>query len=102
MNVPQPPPTLNKGSPMTTECNSSYVDFPMIGPRQVPADFNGGDITSDGGALLLRKAEELTSILRQFAACFTDHRNPDLIEHPLKDLIAQRVYGLALGYEDLN
>jgi hypothetical protein len=42
---------------MTTECNSSYVDFPMIGPRQVLADFNGGDITSDGGALLLRKAE---------------------------------------------
>jgi hypothetical protein len=87
---------------MTTECNSSYLDFPMIGSRQVLADFNGGDITSDGGALLLRTTEELTGILRQFAACFTDHRNPDLIEHPLKDLIAQRVYGLALGYEDLN
>jgi hypothetical protein len=87
---------------MTTECNSSYLDFPMIGPRQVLADFNGGDISSDGGALLLRKAEELTSIVPQFAACFTDHRNPDLIKHPLEDLIAQRVYGLALGYEDLN
>ena len=87
---------------MTTECNFSYLDFPLIGPRQVLADFNGGDISSDGGALLLRKAEELTSIVHQFAACFTDHRNPDLIEHPLKDLIAQRVYGLALGYEDLN
>jgi hypothetical protein len=74
----------------------------MIGSRQVLADFNGGDITSDGGALLLRTTEELTGILRQFAACFTDHRNPDLMEHPLKDLIAQRVYGLALGYEDLN
>jgi hypothetical protein len=87
---------------MTTECDSSYLDFPMIGSRQVLADFNGGDITSDGGALLLRTTEELTGILRQFAACFTDHRNPDLMEHPLKDLIAQRVYGLALGYEDLN
>src|SRR5512144_2106719 len=87
---------------MTTECNSAYLDFPILGPRQVLADFDGGDISSDGGALLLRKTEQLTGILRQFAACFTDHRNPDLIEHPLKDLVAQRVYGLTLGYEDLN
>src|SRR3954447_910560 len=87
---------------MTTECNSSYLDFPMVGPRQVLADFEGGDITSDGGALLLRKTEQLTGILRQFAACFIDHRNPDLVEHPVPELIAQRVYALALGYEDLN
>jgi len=87
---------------MTTECNSAYLDFPMVGSRQVLADFDGGDITSDGGALLLRKAEELTGIVRQFAACFTDHRDPDLIEHPVIDLVAQRVYALALGYEDLN
>jgi hypothetical protein len=87
---------------MTTQCNSAYLDFPMLGSRQVLADFDGGDISSDGGALLLRTTEELTGILHQFAACFTDHRNPDLIEHPLRDLIAQRVYGLALGYEDLN
>src|SRR3954468_8748808 len=87
---------------MATECNASYLDFPMLGSRQVLADFDGGDISSDGGALLLRTTEQLTGILHQFAACFTDHRNPDLIEHPLKDLIAQRVYGLALGYEDLN
>src|SRR5512142_511954 len=87
---------------MTTECNTSYLDFPIVGPRQVLADFDGGDITSDGGALLLRKTEQLTGILRQFAACFTDHRNPDLIEHPVIDLVAQRVYALALGYEDLN
>jgi hypothetical protein len=80
---------------MTTECNSSYLDFPALGPRQILADF-------DGGALLLRKVEQLTGILDQFAACFTDHRNPELIEHPLKDLLAQRVYALALGYEDLN
>src|SRR5439155_21574798 len=61
-----------------------------------------GDISSEGGALLLRQVEQLTGIVRQFAACFTDHRNPDLIEHPRAHLIAQRVYGLALGYEDLN
>jgi hypothetical protein len=87
---------------MTTQCNSTYLDFPIVGSRQVLADFDGGDITSDGGALLLRKIEELTAIIRQFAACFTDHRDPDLIEHPVTDLVAQRVYALALGYEDLN
>jgi hypothetical protein len=74
----------------------------MLGPRQVLADFDGGAISSDGGALLLRKVEELTGIIPQFAACFTDHRDPALIEHPLKHLLAQRVYALALGYEDLN
>ena len=87
---------------MTTECNSTYLDFPMLGSREVLADFDGGDISSDGGALLLRETERLTGIIRQFAACFTDHRNPDLIEHTVEELIAQRVYALALGYEDLN
>jgi len=74
----------------------------MLGSRQVLADFDGGAISSDGGALLLRQVEALTGILRQFAACFDDHRDPDLIEHPVEHLLAQRVYGLALGYEDLN
>jgi Transposase DDE domain group 1 len=87
---------------MTTECNSTYLDFPMLGSREVLADFDGGDISSDGGALLLRETERLTGIVRQFAACFTDHRNPDLVEHTVEELIAQRVYALALGYEDLN
>src|SRR6188768_4074085 len=87
---------------MATECSNSYLDFPMLGPRQVLADFDGGAISSDGGALLLRETERLTGIIRQFAACFADHRKPDLIEHTVEDLIAQRVYALALGYEDLN
>ena len=87
---------------MDTQCNATTLGFPMLGRRQIVADFDGGDIASDGGALLLRKTEQLTGIIRQFAACFTDHRNPDLIEHPLADLVAQRVYALALGYEDLN
>jgi hypothetical protein len=87
---------------MTTECNSTYLDFPMLGSREVLADFDGGAISSDGGALLLRETERLTGIVRQFAACFTDHRNPDLSEHTVEELIAQRVYALALGYEDLN
>src|SRR3954470_24346974 len=87
---------------MTTECNATYLDFPMLGPREVLADFDGGDISSDGGALLLREIEQLTGIVRQFAACFTDHRNPGLVEHTSEELISQRVYALALGYEDLN
>src|SRR3954452_21600344 len=87
---------------MEAQCNPAYLGFPMPGPRQVLADFDGGDISTDGGALLLREAERLTGIIRQFAACFTDHRNPDLTEHTSEELIAQRVYALALGYEDLN
>src|SRR4051812_41272787 len=87
---------------MPTECIASYLDFPMVGPRQVLADFDGGDISSDGGALLLRETERLTGIIRQFAACFTDHRDPGLVEHTVEELIAQRVYALARGYEDLN
>ena len=73
-----------------------------LGGRQLVWRFDGGDITSDGGALVLKKLEERTRIVKRFAACFTDYRNPKLIEHPLLDLIVQRVFGLALGYEDLN
>src|SRR3954466_9591178 len=87
---------------MTTEGKATYLDFPMLGSRQILADFDGGAISSDGGALLLRETEQLTGIIRQFAACFTDHRKPDLVEHTVEELLAQRVYALALGYEDLN
>jgi hypothetical protein len=90
-----------RDGPIETQCNTFYLDFPVLGSREVLADFNGGDIASDGGSLLLRKTEELTGVIRQFTACFTDHRNPSLIEHTLGELVAQRFYGLALGYEDL-
>ena len=73
-----------------------------LGGRELVWRFDGGDITSDGGALVLKKLEERTGILRRFAACFTDYRKSDQIEHPLRDLVMQRVFGLALGYEDLN
>jgi Transposase DDE domain group 1 len=73
-----------------------------LGGRELVWRFDGGDITSDGGALVLKKLEERTGIVRRFAACFTDYRDPKQIEHPLLDLIMQRVFGLALGYEDLN
>jgi len=73
-----------------------------LGGRELVWRFDGGDITSDGGVLLLKKLEEKTGIVRRFAACFTDYRSPKQIEHPLLDLIMQRLFGLALGYEDLN
>jgi hypothetical protein len=73
-----------------------------LGGRELVWRFDGGDITSDGGVLLLKKLEEKTGIVRRFAACFTDSRSPKQIEHPLLDLIMQRLFGLALGYEDLN
>jgi len=73
-----------------------------LGGRELVWRFDGGDITSDGGVLLLKKLEEKAGIVRRFAACFTDYRRPDLVEHPLLDLIMQRLFGLALGYEDLN
>jgi hypothetical protein len=68
----------------------------------VQARFDGGAVTSDGGALLLGQAERLTGALHQFAQCFTDYRDAEAIEHTALQLLSQRVYGLALGYEDLN
>jgi hypothetical protein len=87
---------------MTTECNQFVFGFHPQKRREIRAQFDGGAITSDGGGLLLREVEKRIGILHQFSACFTDYRNPDLTEHPVKQLVAQRVYGLALGYEDLN
>lgn len=87
---------------MTTDCTPVLFDFQPLGKRAVQAAFDGGAITSDGGGLLLREVERRTGILAQFAQCFTDYRKPELIEHPVARLVAQRVYGLCLGYEDLN
>jgi hypothetical protein len=68
----------------------------------VVARFDGGQITTEAGALLLRPVEQRTGILRRFAACFRDYRRADRVEHRLGELVGQRVYGIALGYEDLN
>jgi hypothetical protein len=87
---------------MNTECTSRDLVFQPLGSRDVVGRFDGGTISSDGGCLLLGEAERLTGTLRQLAACFTDHRDPDAIEHTVAQLVAQRIYGLALGYEDLN
>jgi hypothetical protein len=85
-----------------TECKPTEVQLHPVGSRDLVARFDGGSITSDAGGILLRELEQKTGIIRQLAECFTDHRDPDLIEHSVYDLLAQRIYGLALGYEDLN
>jgi hypothetical protein len=87
---------------MTIDCTSQPIVLQVGNERTLVGQFNGPTICSDGGAILLRQVEQVTGIIRQFASCFTDHRNPDLIDHTLYELIAQRVYALALGYEDLN
>ena len=87
---------------MKTQCNPSQLEFHALGRRKVVGKFDGGNITSDAGGLLLRETEKRTGIVRQFARCFEDLRDSKRIEHTVEQLISQRVYGLALGYEDLN
>ena len=87
---------------MKTDCKSKQIEFQELGARKVIGKFNGGTITSDGGGLLLREINRRTNILKNFSQCFTDYHNPDIIEHTVGQLVSQRVFGLALGYEDLN
>jgi hypothetical protein len=85
-----------------TECNGEQLEFHGLGRRTVVARFDGGAISTDGGALLLREVEARTGLLAAVAEQFTDHRDPELIEHTVGELVSQRILGLALGYADLN
>ena len=87
---------------MPTECSAGAVAFARVAGRAVVANFDGGAITSDAGALLLRSADQAIGLVERLAACFQDRRRPELIEHAVTTLVGQRVFGLALGYEDLN
>ncbi len=87
---------------MRTECNQATFEFHGLFQRKVKARFDGGKITSDAGVLLLREVEKRTGLIAGLEQCFTDHRDPRLIEHSVKELLGQRIYGLCLGYEDLN
>ena len=86
---------------MTTECIQDSLDFGTVEGRRVVGAFDGGAMTSDGGALLLGATDKAIRLIERFAACFSDARAPELIEHSLDTLVGQRVFGLALGYEDL-
>ncbi len=86
---------------MQTECSASEIDFGRAGGRRVMADFDGGMVSSDAGALLLGETDKAIGLVKRIAACFQDLRNPLYVVHPVAALVAQRVFGLALGYEDL-
>jgi hypothetical protein len=87
---------------MPTECSAAQFDFGTVDGRAVEAAFDAGLVTSDAGALLLGATDRAIGMMRRFAACFHDERRQDLIEHEVATLVGQRVFGIALGYEDVN
>jgi hypothetical protein len=86
---------------MPTECKPKRFEFEAVARRAVVACFDGGDITSNAGALLLGQVDRGLGLMRRFAACFTDRRDPRFVEQQVETLVGQRIFGLALGYEDL-
>jgi hypothetical protein len=86
---------------MPTECIADLFGFTPVEGRRVVAGFDGGRMTSDAGAMLLGATARAIDLVGRFAGCFADYRAPELIEHEVRTLVGQRVYGIALGYEDL-
>jgi hypothetical protein len=87
---------------MLTECSADLFRFAAVEGREVVAAFDGGAITSDAGALRLGATDQVIRMTARFAACFHDVRRQDFIEHEIATLVGQRVFGIALGHEDLN
>lgn len=86
---------------MPTECSRDLFGYEVVEGRQVVAAFDGGQVTSDAGALLLGAANRAIGLVRRLAGCFTDGRAPGLLEHGVETMLMQRICGIALGYEDL-
>jgi Transposase DDE domain group 1 len=86
---------------MQTECSADLFGFTPVEGRKVVAAFDGGQMTSDAGAMLLGATDKQIRLIERFAGCFTDYRMADLVEHTVPSLVGQRVFGIALGYEDL-
>jgi hypothetical protein len=87
---------------MRTDCSPIQLEFQGLGRRRVEAAFDAGHVTSDAGGLLLREVARATRMMERIGSCFRDARDPSRVEHGVAGLVAQRIYGLALGYEDLN
>jgi hypothetical protein len=85
-----------------TDCTTEPLLFSSLKRQNIQADFRGGRLTSDGGALLLREADRSLGLIDAINACIFDPRNPFFIAHSQRTLLAQRIFGIALGYEDLN
>src|SRR2546421_298823 len=92
----------SRSAPMPTECSAELFKFAAVGSRSVVAGFDGGAITSDAGALLLGATDRAIRLVGRFAGCFVDRRRPEQVEHSVSTLVGQRIFGIALGYEDLN
>jgi Transposase DDE domain group 1 len=86
---------------MPTECRRDLFGYEVVEGRQVVAAFDGGQVTSDAGALLLGATNRALGLVRRLARCFTDGRAPELVEHTVETMLMQRICGIALGYEDL-
>ena len=86
---------------MQTECSADLFGFAPVEGRAVVAAFDGGRMTSQAGAMLLGATDGQLRLIERFAGCFTDHRAAALVEHTVPGLVGQRVFGIALGYEDL-
>lgn len=100
MQLPQSFQQLNDMTPAKTECSAKSYQFGQLNRRQIVADFSGGQLTSDGGLILLAQIDQRYGISERVAACFDDQRDRSRVQHELSDLVAQRLYGLVQGYED--
>ena len=87
---------------MQTECITDQFEFEGFERRRVIAAFDGGRMTSDAGALLLRQADRKIGLIERVAACFHDGRAQEDVVHSLRTLVGQRIVGIALGYEDVK
>ena len=87
---------------MPTHCRPDSLDFGSVEGRSIIAQFDGGEISSDGGALLLAKTNSAIRLIDRAAAAFIDRRNADLVEHEVVTMVGQRIIGEALGYPDIN
>ena len=94
--------TTHKKTSLMTNCTKELFTYPAFDRRKIEASFTGGDVSSDGGVMLLRQADKRLGFVQALDAAMKDTRDPNLITHEQKDLLKQRIYGLALGYEDLN
>ena len=92
---------MNRTLPMTN-CIQATFDFPLLKSRRVQAEFSGGDVTTNGGVLLLRQADQRLGLSAAIDAALSDTRDPRYIQHSQLSLLRQRIYGICLGYEDLN
>jgi len=98
LNQMKLPPTASS----STECRNQPLLFQDLGSRKVVADFSGGTLSSEGGVLFLRQVDLSLGLTRRLAGCFDDQRNPVFVEHWVPELLPQRIYAQALGYEDVN